>query len=421
MADLKPTEHALLSASSSHQWLHCPPSIRLSENIPDEGSVHAKEGTAAHELAALLLDQQFHKSRTKRAFTTARNKAMKVVGEAALATKPEAEKWDEEKRKKQIKAEGKAALAHVTEYLDQVQDACAAYGGKPVVYVEQRVGFGQIVPEGFGTCDCIVVAPKAEGQWILHVFDYKHGKGIPVDAQDNPQLMLYAWGALAMLEPIFPIHDIAMTIVQPRINHITHAETTADALLAWGREISPIAQRAYEGKGEMQAGSWCQFCRFKQYCRVYAAGMLSLERFDYRNPGDPKKPLTSAELSDALITGVQLVKWLTQLREYAEKLLLNGGELPGWKLVEGRSTRMFADQETAFKLVRENGTTEDMLYERTPITLTAVETLLGKKKFNEILKDQIIRAPGKPTLVPESDHRPSLMAGTTAADDFSTL
>lgn len=421
MAELKPTEHALLSASSAYQWLHCPPSIRLSENIPDEGSVHAREGTAAHELAALLLDQQFHKSRAQRAFTTAKNKAMKAVGEVALATKPEAESWDAEKRKKHSKAEGKAALAAVTEYLDQVQDACAACAGKPVVYVEQRVGFGQIVPEGFGTCDCLVVAPKEPDHWILHVFDYKHGKGVPVDAQDNPQLKLYAWGALAMLEPIFPIRDVTMTIVQPRINHTTHVETTADALRAWGREINPIAQLAYEGKGEMQAGDWCQFCRFKPYCRTYATSMTSLERFDYRKPGDPKKPLTDEELGEILTTGNRLAKWLKQLQDYAEKRLLNGGTLPGWKLVEGRSTRKFSNQNEAFRLVQESGTEEAMLYERKPITLTAVETLLGKKKFNEILKDQIIRAPGKPTLVPESDNRPPITAGSTATDDFSTL
>ena len=420
----KPAAHALLGASGAHRWLNCPPSARLEEKLPDTESPHARLGSLAHELAALRLQQSFQAGMTKRAYTAAKNRLLKAIGPAALDTKSDEERLEAdvnaEARAAQEKAEASAIENAVSVYVDLVKDECAKYVNRPTVYVEQRVDYSRIVPEGFGTCDCIAVGQLPDGNWQLHVFDYKNGKGVAVEAEHNPQLMLYALGAMTMLAPIFPITKIETTICQPRRDSTTTWSIAPDELEAWAVSVMPTARQAFAGEGELQEGEWCRFCRAAGRCRGQAAGFTALEDFGYRTPTDPTEPLTDMELGEVLTIGERLGNWLDLLRKLVQDVLLAGGEVPGWKLVEGRAVRAFADQNAAFDLAKAAGVEEALLYIRKPITLTALEGLMGKKAFAEKLGGQIVRNPGKPALVPESDSRPALALRPTAEEDFGT-
>lgn len=413
-----PDSHALLGASSSHRWLHCPPSARLCADLPDTDSPYAREGSLAHELAALCLQQIYQSPRTKAAYASARARILNALGYAAEATEcggtvaP-----DEAAQIRARSAASSAADAAVGAYLDLIQDDCSLiYTNKPMVLIEQRVDYSRFAPEGFGTCDCITFGQDKSGQWWMRVYDYKHGKGVPVTAERNSQLLLYALGALDAFSLIYPIDMIALTICQPRRDNITSWQITPEELLAWGESIRPIAAQAYAGEGEFCEGDWCQFCGAKDRCRTRAERFTALEDFGYRTPADPRDPLTDAELSDVLTVGERLDKWLDQLRKYVQDLLLAGGTVPGWKLVEGRAVRAFVDPVQAFELAKAAGVKEELLYVREPITLTALESLMGKKPFAEALATQITRKPGKPALVPEADPRPAITKATAEAD-----
>lgn len=436
----KPTGHALLGASSAYRWLNCPPSARLCEALPDTESPYAREGTLAHELAALRLEQSFDPKLTKRSYTAACNKLLKD---------PEA---------------GSDMAGAVGQYVDLVKDTASGYAQRPFIAIEQRVDYSHIVPEGFGTCDCLMIGlkdgdgearsdaqplldrkaiatasegrggplPQASGAqvgstqstdgpkgpdvqplWQLRVMDYKHGKGVPVSAEHNPQLMLYALGALRLFAPVYPIGEVALVICQPRLDNVTEWITTPEALTAWGESIRPTARMAWEGGGEQKEGEWCRFCKLGATCRARARAFTALDDFGTPTPA----ALTDSELGGVLAIGVRLERWLAQVKDYAQALLLGGGELPGWKLVEGRSVRAFIDREEAFAKARAQGVDENLLYVREPITLTALESLMGKKQFAVAMEGQIVRKPGKPTLAPENDPRPAL-AAATAAEDF---
>jgi hypothetical protein len=421
----KPAAHALLGASSAERWLHCTPSARLEEKLPDTQSVHARLGSLAHELAALRLQQSFQGGLSKRAYTAAKNKLLAAIGPAALEVSlgkgQSPEDLDPETRQSREKAEASAVENAVGAYVDLVKDECAKYAGTPIVYIEQKVDFSRFVPEGFGTCDCLTVGRLPDGRWQMHVFDYKNGKGVPVEAEHNPQIMLYGLGALTMLSPIYPIAEVVLSICQPNLNSQTHWTVSPDELEAWGVSIMPTAQQAFNGEGETREGDWCHFCRAATRCRRQAERFTALEDFGYRTPTDSNEPLTDEELGTVLTIGERLDRWLSKLREYVQEVLLNGGEVPGWKMVEGRAVRAFADQETAFGLAKVAGVEEALLYERRPISLTALEGLMGKKAFAETLESQITRNPGKPTLVPEKDPRPAMVLHSTAEEDFGEV
>ena len=255
--------------------------------------------------------------------------------------------------------------------------------------------------------------PDVRPLWQLRVMDYKHGKGVPVSAEHNPQLMLYALGALRLFASVYPIGEVALVICQPRLDNVTEWITTPEALTAWGESIRPVARLAWEGGGEQKEGEWCRFCKLGATCRARARAFTALDDFGQPSPAT----LTDSELGGVLAIGARLERWLAQVKDYAQALLLGGGELPGWKLVEGRSVRAFIDREEAFAKARAQGVDENLLYVREPITLTALESLMGKKQFAAAMEGQIVRKPGKPTLAPENDPRPAL-AAATAAEDF---
>ncbi|GMA52585.1 hypothetical protein GCM10025857_40000 [Alicyclobacillus contaminans] len=381
--------HAVLAASSSKQWLACPPSARLSEQFPDKGSEYAAEGTLAHEIAELKLRKAVLEPMGPRKFS----KAIKELRSNPLY-QPEMDK-------------------HTDTYVDYVLGIVHSYTSPPYVAVEKRLDYSAYAPEGFGTGDCIII-----GGDTLHIVDLKYGKGVPVDAEGNTQLRLYALGAVTEYGFLHPIRQVHMVIVQPRVVETPSEDTiTLDELLAWGESIKPTAELAYKGEGEFNPGDHCRFCRAKAVCRARADAHTALEVF-----GGMKPPLISdAEVGQILERGRNLAAWLEDLEKYALNRCLEGGDIPGWKAVEGRGSRQYVDQDAAFKLLMEHGIDEAMLYERRPLSVPNVEKLLGKAKYRELLEETglVEVQPGKPTLVPMTDKRQAITNKITAAEAFN--
>lgn len=364
--------HAILSASSAHRWLVCTPSARLEESFPESTSQYAEEGRLAHDIAELKLRKHFVEPIGPRVFA---NRLKKFK---------EHELYQEE------------MMRHTDTYMEYIQSIVHGFSSPPYVAIEKKLDFSAYVPEGFGTGDCIII-----GGTTLWVIDFKYGKGVPVSAENNLQMMLYALGAYEAYNFLYPIETVKMAIVQPRLDSISEWEIPINDLLAWGEGIQPIAQKAWAGEGEYVSGDHCQFCRAKSLCRARAEFNMALEEYHGMKP-----PLISnEEIGQILAKAQDLVKWVKDLEEYALAECLAGNEIPGWKAVEGRSVRQFTDQDEAFSVLVQHGIDEAMLYERKPITLAATEKLLGKKKFEELLSEFVDRPPGKPTLVPASDKR----------------
>lgn len=380
-------EHALLGASGAYKWLNCTPSARLEEQLPESTSEYADEGQLAHEIAELKLRKTFFNLDIKTF-----NDNLKKLQENPL--------YDPE------------MLEHTESYLEYILGIGHSFAFKPYIAAEKKLDYSFYVPDGFGTGDCIVI-----GGGSLHVIDFKYGKGVPVSADENPQMKLYALGALSEYSLLYYITDIKMTIVQPRLDSISEFNISADELRAWGDSIKPIAQAAFAGEGECNPGEWCRFCKVKAQCRARCEIHTALEDFKQMKP-----PLISnEEVGQILIKAKELSKWAADLEEYALAACLKGDEIPGWKAVEGRSVRQFISTENAFDRIIELGYKEAVLYERKPITLTAVEKLIGKKDFVNHLSDYVIMPPGKPALAPENDKRKAITAKTSATDDFKNI
>lgn len=384
-----PTQHALLSASGAHRWLHCTGSPLLEKDFPDSTSVYAQEGTLAHELCELKL-MAYTGEITKRKLTSMKNKLMK------------SELWQPE-----MDSTSEA-------YLDYIKDITMSYTVKPVILTEKRVDFSRYVPEGFGTADCLILAGDT-----LHVVDYKHGKGVVVDADHNPQMMLYALGAMSELSLLYRFKFVHMTIVQPRVNNISEFTMSADELIEWGETVvKPKAEAAISGNGEFEAGDWCRFCRAKHQCKTrYESNDSLYPELSERH--DPRL-ISLAELGEYLRRGRDMAAWLEDMKEYALSESLAGAEVPGWKAVEGRGSRAFTDTDEAVDTLIKNGIDESVLYERRVLTLAQMEKAVGKKAFGEIVGNLVVKNPGKPTLVEESDKRPRITNQPTAADVFNS-
>lgn len=299
-------------------------------------------------------------------------------------------------------------------YLEYVKEIMLACEIAPAVLIEKRVDFSRYVPEGFGTADCLMLAGDT-----LHVIDYKHGKGVVVDAAHNPQMMLYALGAMDELSLLYRFKSVHMVIVQPRVNNISEFTMTADELRDWGETaVKPKAEAAMSGNGEFEAGDWCRFCRAKQQCKTRYESNDSLYP-ELSAQHDPRL-ITLAELGEYLRRGRDMAAWLEDMREYALSESLAGAEVPGWKAVEGRGSRAFTDTDDAVDTLIRNGIDESVLYERRVLTLAQMEKAIGKKTFGEIVGNLVVKNPGKPTLVEESDKRPKITNQPTAADVFNS-
>lgn len=380
--------HALLSASSSHRWLHCTGAPRLEATFPDTTSEYAKEGTLAHELCELKL-KKYTTAMAKGTYTRAYNKIKKN------------ELWANE-------------MDETTDvYLEYIKSIMLSYKVAPVVVIEKRVDFSQYVPEGFGTADCIILAGDT-----LHIIDYKHGKGVVVDADHNPQMMLYALGAMHDYSLLYKFNTIKMTIVQPRVNNISEFEMSSDELHKWGEEVvAPKAKEAYEMEGHtFEAGAWCGFCRAKAQCRTRCEHFDAMHVFTNQDP----RLISLEELGTYLEHGKDIESWYKDIKEYALSESLAGAEVPGWKAVEGRGSRAFQDGDTAIQTLINGGVDESILYERKVLTLAQIEKAIGKKEFNELVGDQVVKNPGKPTLVVDTDKRPRITNQPSAAQVFNT-
>ena len=378
--------HAVLSPSSAERWIHCPPSAKINAEAPRTDTAYTKEGTLAHALCELKGRKYF------------------------LGLGPR--KYAAELKKLQADEMWQDEMEDYTEdWMDAIKGFDGDFDARPHVAVEQKVEFSDIVPEGFGTCDCVMV-----GGGLLQVIDFKYGKGVPVSAEGNPQLMLYALGALKAYDMIYDIDTVKLSIVQPRIRREPDSwEVSVDDLNAWAEDVvKPAAALAIGGEGEYREGEWCRFCAIRGSCRARAEANLALARAEFRLPPE----LEDGEIGDILREGERLESWLADLRKYALNACLDGREIPGWKAVEGRSQRAWTDAEAAFDAARALGVPEAMLYERKPVTLAQLEKAMGKKAFAEGLKDYVTTPPGKPTLVAEKDRRPAITGRTTAEEDF---
>lgn len=368
-------KHAVLSASSSERWLNCPPSARLCEAYEDKGSDYAAEGTDAHTLCEYRLKQ-----------------ALGIPAEDPI----ENLSWYNEEMEEC--AAGYAA--YVVELLETAKQTCS----DPVVMIEQRVDFSRWVQEGFGTADCILIADG-----VLNIVDYKHGKGVEVSAEGNTQLSLYSLGALEIFDGIYDIDRVCVHIFQPRKSNVVSSMMDKTDLYQWAdTELTEKAQLAYEGQGSFSCGEWCRFCKAKAECRERAEANLALARYEFQSPA----LLDDEEIADILGKVDALTVWASDVKEYALQQAISGKEWTGWKLVEGRSNRKYTSEAAVATTVEGAGFDP---YERKVLGVTAMQKMLGKTRFEELLAPYIEKPQGKPTLVPESDKRPAM---NTAKNDF---
>lgn len=400
-----PDKHAILSPSAAHRWLHCTPAPRVEAEFPETTSEYAEEGRLAHSVCELA---------AKKKFTVMNNRAYN----SRLKKLKADPKWDDE------------MLSTAATYVEHLTEHAMRFEHAPYVALEVQVDITDYAPEAFGTCDCIMI-----GGDELIITDYKHGKGVPVSAQDNPQMLLYALGALKLYRPIYGdmIRRVSTYIDQPRLDRYDGASMTVEELLAWGESIKPKAAAAFMGTGEFAPGEWCRFCRAKAKCRARANQNTALEDFkdciplgrsipmqtEYDATGfKPSNCLTDEEIGALLVRAEGLVAWYNDLKEYALVACLNGKTIPGWKAVEGRSTRAWTDQDAALEALMAGGVEEAIIYDRVPKTLAQLEKVIGKQRFGELVGDMITKSPGKPALAAESDKRP---AYNGAAADFSEV
>lgn len=407
-------EHAVLSASGAYRWMNCIPSARLEEQFPNESSIYAQMGTAVHEFCEYLVRKDLHQ-RVKM---------------------PQSEFYTEE------------ALRNAEIYREFVAEAAAKMeqeGVQPLVLVEERLNFSNIVPQGYGTGDCLILAPGK-----IHVIDYKNGHHM-VSADHNSQLMLYGLGALNMYDYLFDVQEVTLSIVQPNVENISSFTCSKQELMEWGEKVKPIAKLAFEGKGEQKAGEWCFFCRAKPVCRACMNEALELckeefldldegafqddpraspvEESDMTAPYNPdtsaptfKQPglVPMSELEEVLPTLNRISSWIEAVFAFVSSEAINHGvPVKGYKVVEGRSKRVFTDIKAVEDAAVKNGYTD--IYKQQMISLTEFEKLMGKKKFSELLGAFVAKPPGKLALVPDSDPRGAVDVNSSVTDEFKAL
>ena len=387
-----PSSHARLSASAAARWINCPGSIKLAEDLDlkSTSSPYADEGTLAHAVAEY-----------------------KVSGSTSgPAYKKELRKWE---KSEYWCGEMDEATDFYRDEVFSIYMSLLQKDPKTIQMVEQKVDLGEWIPEGFGTSDAVVI-----GNHEIHIIDLKYGKGVKVDAHNNPQLRLYGLGTVALFKDLYEFSEVHLHIIQPRLDHISHEFMPVSELEHWGEAIvKPAAKEAYEGSERQKCGDWCKFCPAKAVCRKRAEENLELARMDFKKPAY----LTEEEIGEVLAQMDALTSWVKDVSEYALQRALEGKHFEGWKLVEGRSNRKYADEDKVVEKLTKEGYDEAMLYSKKLLTITEMEKLIGKKKFSELLEGKeglVIKPEGKPVLVPASDKREELNTAKAAADDFGS-
>jgi hypothetical protein len=381
------TKHALLSASGSARWLSCPPSARLEAQIDEKTSPYAQEGSFAHALAELKLAYYLgsiplleYKSRLKQL---------------------KQDKFYSQELEDDAQIYVDYAIEKINEAKARTKDA--------VVLLEAKLDYSPWVPEGFGTGDLVLVTDD-----VLEVVDLKFGRGVQVSAEGNSQMRLYALGAINQFSVLYNINTVKMTIHQPRLDNISTAEMPIEELLHWGEHTAkPIADLAFKGKGEFKPGEQCRFCKVRFTCRARTDEHLKLAQHDFKKP----PLLTDEEIIEILAVTDELQSWVSDIQAYAlDRAVNHNKEWPGYKLIEGRSYRRYADEIQAAEVLMAAGFGEDKIYAKKLLGITAMEKLVGKGQFNELLGPYIKKPPGKPKLVSVDDKRPAIKS--TAEIDF---
>lgn len=370
-------KHALLSASGAHRWLECTPSAQLELQFPQSTSEYAEEGTAAHELCELT--------------------ARYWLGEISEAEYEN--QCDELAKGKYYNAEMQECANDYAKFVAEKTAAARETCEDAFTALEVRVDFSKYVKDGFGTGDCIIVSDN-----VLEIIDFKYGKGVRVEAAGNPQMKLYALGAYLEYNTLFDIDSVRMTIFQPRLSGVQSSdEITVKELLEWAEKyVKPRAKLAYKGEGEFAPSEEvCKFCRAKAQCKARADKNLKL--FD---EAPDVLLLTPEDAGKILEQAGDIQSWLADLESLVSFTLLAGQPVEGWKMVEGRSNRRFADELKVVDAMKAAGYDESLLYERKLITLTQMEKDFGKKAIAETLGELIVKPQGKPTLAPAKDKRP---------------
>ncbi len=381
--------HALLGPSSASRWMACPPSARLCENVEEKESDYAKEGSLAHEIGEIKLKRKLMPH------------VLSPQKFGALMKKLKSHELYQEEMQ-----------CYTDDYVDFVMESYCSSETTPFIAIEQKVSFEEYVPGGFGTADCILIYGDT-----LHVIDFKYGKGVLVQAEENKQMLLYALGAYLEYNFLYEFKNIKMSIVQPRLNNIDSWECSIEYLLEFAELAKEKGALADLGDGEFNAGEHCKFCGIKISCRERTERNLELAKYEFKKPPE----ISNEELGEILKKAQDLVAWAKDLKDYALAEVLKGNEVRGWKAVNGRTSRAFTNTDEAIKVLIENGTKEEMLYERKYLTLAQMEKVIGKKEFNETLKEYIVVNPGKPTLALASDKRPAITNKVSATDEFSAV
>lgn len=375
---MPPEIHSVLGASAADRWMHCTPSAQLTAGMEDETTTFAAEGTAAHVLCEWKV-----------------RKALKM----RAGRRPISDYWTDE----------------MEEFTDDYRDFIMDLVGQarlhckdPVTLIEQHLDFSCYVPDGFGTGDFLLVADQE-----LNVVDFKYGRGVAVYADHNPQMMLYALGALNLFDCLYDIEQVTMTIFQPRLSNISTWTITAAELYQWAEEVlKPKAELAAKGEGEFISGSWCRFCKARNSCRARAESFLELAKMEFQPPA----LLSDEEIAVVMEKADELSKWASDVFAYAQaEAIENGKHFPGYKIVEGRSTRRFTDEKKVEAAAKNAGYTD--IYNKSLITLTAFEKLMGKETFKEVLGGFVTKPAGKLTLVPVGNKRPEVTVNTVN-DEF---
>ena len=375
---MPPEVHSVLGASAADRWMNCTPSAQLTAGMEDETTTFAAEGTAAHALCEWKV-----------------RKALKM----RAGRRPTSDYWTDEMEE------------FTDDYRDYIMDLVGQakqHCKDPVTLIEQHLDFSCYVPDGFGTGDFLLVADKE-----LNVVDFKYGRGVAVYADHNPQMMLYALGALNLFDCLYDIEQVTMTIFQPRLSSISTWTISTEELYQWAEEVlKPKAELAAKGEGDFVSGSWCRFCKARNTCRARAESFLELARMEFQPPA----LLSDEEVAEVMEKADELSKWASDIMAYAQaEAIENGKHWNGYKLVEGRSVRKFTDESKVEAAAKEAGYTD--IYNKSLITLTAFEKLMGKDAFAEILGQFVTKPAGKLTLVPVSDKRPEVSVNTVN-DEF---
>lgn len=387
-----PDVHARLSASGAKKWSSCSGSIQMEEQFPDTSSEFAEEGTKAHAIGELKI-----------LFKTGKITAAKYgIAMSELGTVP----------------------GDMTEYTDGYRDFVIERYNEALrttpdaqLLVEKKVDLSEWIPEGFGTCDAVIIADK-----VLEIIDLKYGMGVKVNAENNPQLRLYALGALSAVDFLYDIETVRTTIYQPRIDNISSEIISVEDLRKWGQWIAERAALAADDSvTECTAGDHCDsgFCKARAVCRAYADKKLELARYEFKRPSQ----LTPDEIADIIQQSDKLAKWAKLVSDYAlDEAVNHGAVFPGYKLVEGRSNRKYCKTESEIEsILTKHGFKTDDIYTRSLKGIGDMEKLLGKTQFAKLLKDCVVKPQGKPTLVPIDDKREAIGSANNAADDFKNI